>query len=644
MNEIIKNNILINNVNKNKITNICNDINIENYISLRLNDIYNDENEELFINEIKNNIEKIIKNNKCVKKIIIEIHNKIIQLETVLSYNKDFKKLKNKIINIIFNIINTYIENNLDKVKLMILKIRKDDYDILINIIYIYTYETNYFYDVLDKIIDMYDYKMNIEQDYKNIINIKKYYNYFDESLKDYIILKYLKKINITKYLEIIDINNVDNIYYDIIGDYTRYKLYDIDIDRHLNNNIIKLMDIKIETNEYKDIKLFVRIYNIFKILLKIIDKTENKYLDYMIEKIEKIINKDKYLLDYIINSLLIITNKLTENNINYLNDIMNIYTTCINLTENKNKFMDEFYKNIQKYDIGCENLNLLKRYLENFKCNIENTQYNNIKTLIHYLGLNIKFKNEMNEIKITNNMNIDNDMKKCNFLIIKKLKNNIKTYNIKIPNEINIYIKSLEKYYKLKLPYQKIMWIYEESYITLNYINNNINYGITGSIIPISILYIINDKKPSLNEIYENLCNNDINHDSNNDLRNNINNYLLILLNMNIIQKIDNNYKMNIINQNYNIKNIILNNNNNNNNNNNKIEKIYDYNNTIDCYIIKILKPQINGLTINEILININNVNIYFNINIEQLESRINILKKKYYIKQYDNLLFYDI
>jgi hypothetical protein len=439
MDYIILTHLLIEPIVRNEqtcIKDIFNNTSINAYISFRINDIYKPENLNWLLQEIKQVFLDIIKKNNNINKIFNEINCKINKLEDILDYDIKFKNLRMNI----FIIFIQLLLDNIDIIKPLLHKLKDEEKD---NIMYIiHSYISNYMdynfykliYNILDKMIENIELEENnIEQDYKIMEDFKEYKHLIKDEIYDYARYRYLKRLNGKEYFQITEIEKANKSYYVILNDYVYYNLDKPDIEDIIYNNIKKMANIEIRMIEYKDIKIFLRIYNIFKIYIKLVENTNDRYIKFIKIYINNILGYEKNLLDYIINSLIILIKKLNETNVKSVCDIVKTFTTIINLSYYNNKFIEKFYINLQKCDININNLEYLILYLENIICDIENIEYNNILCYILDLKNNIKYKKEINKIKITNNKDIECDFNKCNFLIIRKLKNNIIEYNFKI-------------------------------------------------------------------------------------------------------------------------------------------------------------------------------------------------------------------
>lgn len=640
------------------------DINIlDIYITFRSENILLETNINKLLKKFEEYIKKQILSDDNLAQIIYKIIDKLDNIKELFNYMNNKNKIENKffysLYDIIFlnfeilkfKIIDFYNNNNIDnkfiKYIIFIVNILRDIeisyYQLLLDKIIILIYENYLIKD--NNLIEKYNIINNIKHfsTLKNELNNNIQNNIQNNKLFDYLIINLIKKLPLIEFINQIDIINTNNFYFDIIKDCLQYNIFYNDIILNITKNINILNSyIHINTEKYKSEKLLIEIYKIFKIFKIIIDSFyfDDMILNIISLSITNFIEQEKNLIDYICYGLLIFAKKLNNDNYKYLNNIIFVISNCISYSSINYSFQYTFYKYLKLYNLSNININYLPKYLinlihENNRINIHDNNNNEniikIKKYISEIERNIRHNIELKQVKISTNISdIEYNFNKCSFLLLEKNEKISFESEIIIPNELLIYYKTIESFYHIKFPYKKINWIYDNCKIILNYNN----YTISGSLIPILILFVINKFNVlTQDELYKKLI---LNITSDNCEY--INKYIQILLDINLITFINLEYKLNIINKDYNIDfNNIINKTENNNNNH------YDINNTIDCYIIKILKPLIHGIYINDLLIELNKINIHFKINIEQLQERISFLINKYYILQDGLLIKYD-
>ena len=431
-------------------------------------------------------------------------------------------------------------------------------------------------------------------------------------------IISILSKLNLTK-------DKINNDYYNIIK-YMNINNYNIEFINYMES-IIKNIEKSfiITLDKYKDCNLFLDFAIICEIFNILYDYSKNDIEPYsihnnIIKSCENIFNQDENFIKYIVVSLIILKKKLNDYKKDIIEQIVSNITKIILKSHKTHYFLNILYNSIDiffKYDINDETINYLNLIMINFN-NSDDTNYDKIIKYLDEININKDFNKELKSITINSNYPIDYNI--CNTIISKNKWKDKHKYNLCIPNEILVYLKTYEEYYKLKYVYKNIEWSLENSFIDIE-LND---FVISGNIIQISILFIVSNKKSiSLDDLISELI------ISNNDIKtiNIIKKNIDILLTYKIILENNNNIEFGII-----YKNINLNLNEENIINQKKIDT-FDINNTIDCYIIKILKVLPLGLQFNDLLKTINLKNTYFQIKDKNLLPRLEYLIKKDYI-----------
>jgi hypothetical protein len=420
----------------------------------------------------------------------------------------------------------------------------------------------------------------------------------------------------------------LDQNYYNIIKYLNLYN-YNNELILYIIKTIIFFENSIIITKEkYKNLNLFFefailseKFYNLYIISKN--DVGENDLKTIIAKSINNIFNQDEYFINYIVTSLIIFKNQFL-NKSDIINEMI-VYniTNIINISNKSSSFLKILFNSMNKFFINDINDNIIN-YINLILSNFNSTEINliNIKQFLDEINLNKKYNEDLRLVKINSNYPIDLNL--CNTIICKESWKDNKKYNVIIPNEIKVYLETYNKFYKIKNNYKNIIWSFEHSVIEIEFNE----YTIIGNILHISILFAIEKYKNDI-EIFQYLTT-----DKNTELI--IKDYLEILLSNEIIL-LNNGYELNI-NKNIDLrflkkKQAI----------NNIVSLVdYDLNNTIDCYIIKILKVLNEGLNFNDLLDNINTKNKYFKITDEILKPRIDYLIKKDYIYKLNNNYIY--
>ena len=444
-----------------------------------------------------------------------------------------------------------------------------------------------------------------------------------------------INSLPVFQLIQNINIYNVDQTYYDIIS----CLLDNNNNNSEITNYIIKLIDnlemnIIITKQKYASELLLIEIAKIFKIYNKI---KRNWCIDIIadsvIKSINNILNYDEILINYIATSLIIFVKKISSDNLIIFKELATNICANIAISNKQSQFLDIFYQNLQnnslKNKITLEFFDYINHIIEIF--DHTETKYIKIKKFLMEIETNIDYNIEISKTQITCNKEIPFDMNITNTILLNKeiWKNSISnTPKFKIPNEINIYFKIYEQFYNIKHNYRSIEWSNEHSFIDID-VNS---YTITGSVLPISILFlIINNTNLTLNKLSSLLEVTDTkfiekNIDllvSNNIIKLENDKYILLDIKSNInLNKLTSAKKKNVI-----------------------TEHGFDINNSTECYIIKVLKL-LNGygLSLDNICKEVNQINKYFQVTVEFIMSKLeNLIKKSYVIKK-DELYYYDV
>jgi hypothetical protein len=484
---------------------------------------------------------------------------------------------------------------------------------------------------------------IDLVNDFKLIQENVKYEKMMSEYLDTNKILcgNILGNLPILKIISKINIYSVDDTFFDIIKNI---------LENNINHKIVKYLINLIENIEstviitkekYASEKLIIDLSKIFKIYNKmIINWSSNLYIIEAIKKsINNILSYDDILINYIVTSLIIFVKKINNDNFNVLKDLTMNIANNIAISNKDSYFLDIFYQNLQnnllKSKIKLELIEYINNIIEKF--DNTNSNYIKIKKFLFEIEINIDYNKEISNAKIKCNKPIPINMNICNTILINKniWKNKNIINSFKIPDEIAVYFKTYEQFYNMKHNYRSIEWSMEHSTIDIE-INNKV---VTGSILPISILFLIGKYK---NINYENLLKlfkiTDI---QNLDLEKLIKNNIKLLESNNIIKLISDNYTLSEIMSDINLNKLsVLK-----NKLNNTEHHSFDINNSTDCYLIKLLKPlNGNGLSFEKICKEINNINKYFQITDNFIKTRLDILISKNYVTFKNDIYYYDI
>jgi len=453
---------------------------------------------------------------------------------------------------------------------------------------------------------------------------------------------KILGSLPILKIISNINIYSVDDTFFDIIKNVlensTNSKIvnYLINLVENIESTVI------ITKDKYSSEKLIIDISKIFRIYNNmIINWSSNEDIIGAIKNsINNILSYDDILISYIATSLIIFVKKINNDNFDVLKNLTMNIANNIAISNQDSEFLDIFYQNLQnnllKSKIKPELIEYIKIIIQKF----DNTNSNFIKIqkFLFDIEINIDYNNEISNAKIKCNKTIPINMNICNTILINKniWKNKNITSSFKIPDEIAVYFKTYEQFYNIKHNYRSIEWSMEHSTIEIE-INNKV---VTGSILPISILFLIGKHK---NINYDNLLKLlEISEIQNLDLDKLIKNNIKLLESNNIIKLTSDNYTLSDIISDVNLNKLsIL---------KNKLinlseEECFDVDNSTDCYLIKLLKPlNGHGLSFVEISTELNNINKYFKTTDEFIKTRLDILIYKNYVIFKNGIYCYDV
>ena len=446
-------------------------------------------------------------------------------------------------------------------------------------------------------------------------------------------LLSYLPILNI---IQNVNIYTTDQIYYDIINNQLEYNPnsniinYLIRLVKNIESNII------ITKEKYKSETLLIELSKIFRIYHKMrINWSLNKEIIESIKKsINNILEYDEILLNYIVTSLIIFVKKININNFSVLKDLAINICSNIAISNKESQFLDIFNQNLQnnslKTKISYEFYEYINHIVDCFDP-IE-SNYMKIKKFLSEIKVNIDYNKEISKIKVTCNKEISFDINNMNTILINKdiwkIKNSNNT-KFKIPNEIAIYFKIYENFYNIKHNYRSIEWSMDHSCIDIDIDG----FTISGSILPISILFLISQNKDiNFEQLLELL------ESSNKDL---IDNNIKLLESNNIIKCDNNKYIISNIISDINLNKLTIVK----KKNTTVAQNDYDINNATDCFIIKIVKP-LNGsyLTLNQVYEQLNKINKYFQVTEDFVKTRLDILINKSYIAFKNGVYYYDV
>ena len=452
----------------------------------------------------------------------------------------------------------------------------------------------------------------------------------------------YLPVLNI---IQNVNIYNTTDTYYEIIRN---------QLENNLNSNLITYLkrsiqdiesNIVVTKEKYKSEILFIEISKIFRIYskMRLHWYMNDEIINSIKQSINNILDLDDVLLNYIITSLIIFIKKLNSDSFPIFKDLSTNICYNIAFSNKESKFLDIFNQNLQSNSLKTKITYEFYQYINNivnFFDPIE-SNYIKIKKFLDEIKNNIDYNKEVSKINVTcNKISSNNISEKVNFsfdpknldvvLINKeiwKIKNS--NHKFKIPDEISVYFKIYEQFYNIKHNYRSIEWSMDNSFIDIE-INSK---TISGTILPISILFLISKESLDFNKLLELL------ETSNNEL---IETNIKLLESNNIITKNNlNNYVISEITSDINLNKLTI-------TKNKSIAKNiadFDINNSTDCYIIKILKPlNASGLSLDSICIAFEKINKYFKVTKDFIQTRIDILIKKSYIDFKNGEYYYDV
>ena len=463
---------------------------------------------------------------------------------------------------------------------------------------------------------------------------------------KKYIVENQFGCLPVLDIIQNVNIYNTSDIYYDIIRN---------QLENNPNPNLINYLkrsiqdiesNIVVTKEKYKSEILFIEISKIFRIYSKMRLNwyMNNEVTNSIKESINNILDLDDVLLNYIITSLIIFIKKLNSDSFIVLKDLSTNICHNIAFSNKESKFLDIFNQNLQSNSLKTKITYEFYQYINNivnFFDPIE-SNYIKIKKFLDEIKNNIDYNKEVSKINVTckkkslnNNLlekvDFSFDPKNLDVVLINKEIWKIKNSNhkFKIPDEISIYFKIYEQFYNLKHNYRSIEWSMDNSFIDIE-INNK---TISGTILPISILFLISKESLDFNKLLELL------ETSNNEL---IDSNIKLLESNNIITKnSSNNYVISEITCDINLNKLTI------TKNKTVANNIVDFdiNNSTDCFIIKILKPlNTSGLSFDNLYMKFEEINKYFKITKDFMQIRIDSLIKKNYIDLRNGEYYYDV
>jgi hypothetical protein len=457
---------------------------------------------------------------------------------------------------------------------------------------------------------------------------------------KKYIVENQFGCLPVLDIIQNVNIYNTSDIYYDIIRN---------QLENNPNPNLINYLkrsiqdiesNIVVTKEKYKSEILFIEISKIFRIYSKMRLNwyMNNEVTNSIKESINNILDLDDVLLNYIITSLIIFIKKLNSDSFIVLKDLSTNICHNIAFSNKESKFLDIFNQNLQSNSLKTKITPEFYQYINNIVEYFDpiESNYIRIKKFLDEIKTNIDYNKEVSKINITckknsNIVDLSVDPKNLDVVLINKEIWKIKNSNhkFKIPDEISIYFKIYEQFYNLKHNYRSIEWSMDNSFIDIE-INNK---TISGTILPISILFLISKESLDFNKLLELL------ETSNNEL---IDSNIKLLESNNIITKnSSNNYVISEITCDINLNKLTI--------TKNKIVANnivdFDINNSTDCFIIKILKPlNTSGLSFDNLYMKFEEINKYFKITKDFMQIRIDSLIKKNYIDLRNGEYYYDV
>ena len=463
---------------------------------------------------------------------------------------------------------------------------------------------------------------------------------------KKYIVENQLSCLPVLDIIQNVNIYNTNDIYYDIIRN---------QLENNPNPNLINYLkrsiqdiesNIVVTKEKYKSEILFIEISKIFRIYSKMRLNwyMNNEVTNSIKESINNILDLDDVLLNYIITSLIIFIKKLDSNNFTVLKDLSTNICHNIAFSNKESKFLDIFNQNLQTNSLKTKITPEFYQYINNIVEYFDpiESNYIKIKKFLDEIKTNIDYNKEVSKINVTckkkslnNNLlekvDFSFDPKNLDVVLINKEIWKIKNSNhkFKIPDEISVYFKIYEQFYNIKHNFRSIEWSMDNSFIDIE-INK---FTISGTILPISILFLISKESLDFNKLLELL------ETSNNEL---IESNIKLLESNNIITKnSSNNYVISEITSDINLNKLTI------TKNKTVANNIVDFdiNNSTDCFIIKILKPlNTSGLSLDGICIAFEEMNKYFKVTKEFIQTRVDGLIKKSYIDFRNGEYYYDV
>jgi len=483
--------------------------------------------------------------------------------------------------------------------------------------------------------------------DYKQVVALSKYERKILNSIKEgeteckynYKFESLIVKLPLGNILASTDIFTCDPIFYDIIysqldnatsEDLTGLNIYLIKLINGLETNIIVTKD------KYVSEHLFVELARTFKVLSKLVTCLDkfNKIKSVIIQAINSILVQDDMLINYIVTSITIFVKKISINNFNTLKELVSHVAKCISMSKKDSQFLDLFNQNLQsnliKSRINEDLFSYLNSVIDHFDSNDSN--HIKIKKFLNEIEINVCYNTEIVKIPIKSNKDVLIDMKLSNTILINtEVWKCIPSVKIKIPDQILAYFKVYEKFYSIKHNFRTIEWCYENSNVEIDIGNSTIS----GSIVPISILFVIGSKQGGVTQ-------SELLSELNLQSIESIAKYYDLLVSSGIIV-----VNLDVLTIGKNLPSMI-------NLNKLAITKVkvvktqdacFDTINSTDCYIVKALKPlNGSGLEFNNLVQQVNSLNKYFKSTDEFIKTRVDILIKKNYLVCKDSMYYYDV
>jgi hypothetical protein len=479
--------------------------------------------------------------------------------------------------------------------------------------------------------------------DYKLVVILSKYERQIISSVRDleykYKFTSLIGKLPLGNIFASMDIFTCDSIFYDIVqsqyidgtaADISNLNLYLVKLIGGLESNIIVTKD------KYSSEHLFVDLARTFKVFSKLLTCL-NQFSDIkslIIQAINSILAQDDMLINYIVTSITIFVKKINVNNFDTLKELVSHVAKCISMSKKESQFLDLFNQNLQSNLIKSRITEDLFSYLDSVINHFDSNESNyiKIKKFLNDIEINVCYNTEIIEIPIKSNKDLSINMKLANTILINKDIWKCSTpIKIKIPDQILAYFKVYEKFYSIKHNFRTIEWCYENSNVEIDIGSSTI----TGSVLPISILFIIGSK--------EGISQEDLVSELGLETIEPIRKYFDLLVSSDVV--IHNGTKGLTIGKNLppviNLNKLAI----------SKVKVIktqeacFDVNNSTDCYIVKALKPlNGKGLSFSELVQQVNSLNKYFKSTNDFITERIEILIKKNYLVCKDSMYFYDV